>query len=71
MPAVVRDLGKARTVWRSMTRIFSREGAEPQVSQFFLKVVVRSVLLFGAETWVVTSCMAGSLGVSRNRWSSN
>ena len=40
-----------------MTRIFSREGVEPQVSIFLLKSVVNVVLIFGAETRVITPCM--------------
>ena len=52
--AVVWNLAKSRTVWRRMTRILSREGAGPQVSVFFFVAVVKPVLLFGKETWVVT-----------------
>ena len=37
-----------------MLRILIREGERPQVSGFFFKSVFQSVLLFGAETWVVT-----------------
>ena len=46
--AVIRNLTKARVVWRRMTKILRREGARPQVSGFFFKSVVQSVLLFGA-----------------------
>ena len=35
----------------------SREGATPRVSGSFFKGVVHQVLLFGAETWVVTPNM--------------
>ena len=45
-----------------MLRILSREGARPQVSRFFFKYVVQSVLLFGAETWVVNPCIRRVLG---------
>ena len=34
-PVVVRNLSRARAVWKRMTRILSREGAEPRVSGFF------------------------------------
>ena len=61
-PAVVWNLAKARAVWRRMTRILSREGAETRVSGFFFKAVIQSVLLFGAETWVVTLRMGWFLG---------
>ena len=51
-----------------MSRILSREGAAPQVSGFFFKAVVQAVLLFGAETWVVTPCMGKAVGGFRPRW---
>ena len=37
-----------------MQRILSWEGANKILSQNLFKVVVQQVLLFGAETWVVT-----------------
>ena len=49
-PVDVRKLSRAGAVWKRMTRIISREGADPHVSGFFLKAVVQAVLLFGAET---------------------
>ena len=61
-PSVARNLSLARAVWKRMTRILSREGAEPRVSVFFFKAVVQVVLLFGEETWVVTPCMVIFLG---------
>ena len=53
-PAVVQNLSWSRKVWIRMSRILSREGAAPRVYSFFLKAVVQAVLLFIAETWVVT-----------------
>ena len=38
--AVVRNLSRVKTVWRRMPHILSREGARPQVSGFFFKVVI-------------------------------
>ena len=35
-------------------QILSREGADKRVSGNFFKAVVQAVLLFGAETWVLT-----------------
>ena len=60
--AVVQNLVKEHMVWQIMLRIMSREGERPQVSGFFFKSVVRLVLLFGAETWVVTPRMGWNLG---------
>ena len=54
-PAVIHNLEKARTVWRRMLRILSREGVSPRVFGFFSKAISQSVSLFGAETWVVTN----------------
>ena len=53
-PAVIHNIAKAQTVWRRMSRILSREGVRPRVSGFLFKAVVQSVLIFGAEMWVVT-----------------
>ena len=39
--AVVRNIDKARSVWRRLTRILSREGVAPRLSVFFFKVVVQ------------------------------
>ena len=44
-----------------MTRIISREGTGPWVSVFF-KAIAQTVLLFGAETWVVPPHMGRVLG---------
>ena len=61
-PAVVRNLENVRAVWRRMTRILRREGSEPRVSGFFFKYIIQSVLIFGMETWVITSRMGQVLG---------
>ena len=61
-PAVVRNLDPAKKVWSRMSRILSREGVTPWVYGFFFKAVIQAVLLFGAETWVVTPCMGKALG---------
>ena len=45
-----------------MSRIMSREGARPQVSGVFFKVVVQLLFLFGSDTWLVTTCMGRFLG---------
>ena len=60
--AVLQNLVKGVVVWRSMTSILRWEGVEPQVSGFFFKYVIQSVLLFGTETWVVTPRMGQFLG---------
>ena len=45
-----------------MSRILSREGADPQVSGIFFKSVVKAVLFFGEENWVVIPHMGKARG---------
>ena len=52
--AVVGTLNKARRSWGRLQSILKREGATPRISGSFFKAVVQQVVLFGAETWVVT-----------------
>ena len=61
-PVVIRNLTKARAVWRRILKILSREGVRPRVSGFFFKASVQSVLLFGEETWVVTPRIGRVMG---------
>ena len=56
-PAVEVNLGKAQKSWGRLQRILSREGSEKRVSGGEFKAVVQQVLMFGAETWVVTPIM--------------
>ena len=39
-----------------------REGATPRVYGLLFKAVIQALLLFGAETWVVTPHMGAALG---------
>ena len=66
-PAVTGTLRKYRNIWMRMTKILSREGADPKVSGFFLKAVVQAVLLFGAEMWVLTPWMERALSTFQHR----
>ena len=60
-PEVVGNLGKARRIWGRLSRVLGREGAGPKVSRAFYTAVNQAVLLFGAETWVLTPRMEKSL----------
>ena len=60
-PAVTGNLGKARKSWGRLQWILSREGATKRVLGNFFKAVVQQVLLFGAETWVVSPTMERAL----------
>ena len=53
-PEVAGNLLKARKSWGHLLRILSRERAAKKVSGNFFKAGVQAVLLFGAETWVLT-----------------
>ena len=60
-PAVAGNLAKARKSWGRLQGILRREGATKRVLGNFFKAVVQQVLLFGAETWVVTPMMERAL----------
>ena len=56
-PALHRNMTRARRQWAMISRVLTREGANPRVSGMFYKAVVQSVLLYGSETWVRTQSM--------------
>ena len=60
-PAVAGYLGKDRKIWGRLQGILSREGATKRVLGNFFKAVVQQVLLFGAETWVVSTRLERAL----------
>ena len=66
-PAVARNLQKARVTWGRLARILGREGADPKVSRHFYISVTQQVLLFGAETWVLTKKMEAALEAFQDR----
>ena len=66
-PAVVGNLCKARKSWGRLSRILSREGADTKVSGHFFKAVTQAVLLFRAETWVLTPRMERALDSFQRR----
>ena len=60
-PALYWNLRKARQRWAQISRVLAREGASPKVSGMFYKAIVQSVLLYGVETWVISSPMLQAL----------
>ena len=60
-------MGRPGIVGGWLSQILSREGADPKVSGNFYKVVDQAVLLFGAETWVLTQRMERALDSFRSR----
>ena len=66
-PAVARNLHRARATWGRLTRILGREGADPKVSRNFYIAVTQQVLLFGADSWVLTGKMEAALYAFQGR----
>ena len=56
-PAVLHNISKARQVWGWLGKLLMREGAEPTVSEKIYRAVVKAVLLFGTDTWVLMETM--------------
>ena len=50
-----------------MLRILILEGEEPNISGHLFKAAVQAVLLFGAETWVLTPRMERALSSFQHR----
>ena len=66
-PAVAGNIRKARVSWGRLARVLGREGADPKVSRSFYTAVTQQVLLFGAETWVLTRNMESALDAFQGR----
>ena len=64
---VADNLRKARKSWVQMSRILSWEGADQKVLGNFLKAAVQVLLLFGADTWVLTPRMERALSSFKHR----
>ena len=60
-PVGVGNLQRVRKIWGRLSQILSLEGAYPKVSGHFFKAVTQAVLLFRAETWVLTPRMEQAL----------
>mmetsp|Transcript_33167 Transcript_33167/g.71665 ORF Transcript_33167/g.71665 Transcript_33167/m.71665 type:complete len:140 (-) Transcript_33167:86-505(-) len=59
--AVRANLRKARKVWARISRVLCSENAKPRVCGMFYKATVQAVLLFGSETWNVSTAMLARL----------
>ena len=66
-PAVAGYIRKVRVSWGRLERVLGREGADPKVSRSFYTAVTQQVLLFGAETWVLTRKMESALDAFQGR----
>ena len=56
-PEVLHNIWRSRQVWGRLGKLLRREGADPIISENFYWVVVQVVLLFGANTWVMSEVM--------------
>ena len=54
-PAIRRNLKRARAAWGRISVIIAKEGVPAPVAGMFYQAVVAVVLLYGSETWVVSS----------------
>ena len=52
--SVISNNQQLRKSWSRILRILGREGADTQKLGNFYLAIVKAVLLFGAETWVIT-----------------
>jgi hypothetical protein len=59
--ALQANLVKARKQWGRIAKFLTREGARPKTMATFYKVIVQTVLLYGAESWVVSEAMLRDL----------
>ena len=53
--AICAQLWKARATWARVGQVLRSKNASPRVSAKFYKAVVQAVLLYGSETWVLSS----------------
>ena len=58
---VLHNTQKARQVWGRLRNLIRREGSELDVLANFYCTVFQTVLLFGADTWVLLAPMAQRL----------
>ena len=59
--AVRSQLCKAHGTWARVRQVLRKENAPPRVSTMFYKAIVQSVLLYGIETWVLSTASLARL----------
>ena len=60
--AMVRNLRRARKKWEQLSRLLGREVVDAWNSGRIYVAVVRAVLMYRSETWVITPRIGGVLG---------
>jgi hypothetical protein len=58
---ISRSIQRARGKWAKLGRLLTREGANPMSMGIFYKVIVQTVLLYGSESWVISSAQMKQL----------
>ena len=53
--AVTKNIQKAARQWGQISRLLKRETAEPKVMARFYLAIIQAILLYGSETWVLTT----------------
>ena len=53
-PAIEANIKKAKAKWAMFKRLLTRERCSRRIMGHFYKAIVQSILLYGAETWVIT-----------------
>ena len=66
-PAVAGNIRKARESWGRLARILGQVGAVLKGTCSFYTAVTQQVLLFGAESWVLTKRMESALDAFQGR----
>ena len=64
---IMENIKKARQRWNNIANILKREGANAECMGKFYLVIVQSVLLYGADSWVITARNMGKLQSFHNR----
>ena len=59
---VVNNLWRERRKWAQLTRVLSREGADARTLCQIYLAVVKLVIIYRSETWVMTPCIGRVLG---------
>ena len=66
-PSIYHNLKKAQARWRMVSRVLIRDGASPAAMGMFYKAVVQAVLLYGCESWTLTTPMIKTLEAFHHR----
>ena len=70
-PTIISNLGKAIKTWSQLARILGQEGTDTRTMGHYYVAIVRSSLLFGLETWILTHCIKRLLGDYHRQLSGN